>query len=87
MDRVIQAKRAFERKCQHTKFIVDEAENLIECGICGEKLNPVWVVAQLAANEHRAIRHLEEIQEVTKKAIAKTKCKCMHCHKMTDIVR
>jgi ribosomal protein S27E len=87
INRVIQARRHFDRKCQHTKFIVDEAENFIECGICGEKLNPIWVVMQMASSEHRAIRNLEEIEEIMKKALAKTKCKCQHCNKMTDIVR
>lgn len=87
MDRVIQAKRQFDRKCQHTRFIVDESESMVECGICGEKLNPIWVIAQLAGDEHRAIRRLKEIEEMAERAVRKTKCKCQHCNKMTDIVR
>jgi len=48
MDKVIHARSAFERKCKHTKFIVDESLNEVECGICGEKLNPIWVISQMA---------------------------------------
>jgi len=87
MDKVIHARSAFERKCKHTKFIVDESLNEVECGICGEKLNPIWVISQMANKEHRALIRLDEINKIADKALAKTKCKCQHCHKMTDIVK
>ena len=78
---------SFSRRCQHNKFIVDETLNTVECGICGDKLNPIWALAQFSKKEARVRQSVEAAQEIAKKAEAKNRCKCEHCKKMTRIVK
>lgn len=87
MDRFIEQRKRFYARCSHQKVIVDESLNTVECKDCGEKLNPVWVLAQYANKERLAVQHLEILRELQKKAEAKTKCKCQKCGQMTNIVR
>ena len=79
-----------ERKifsCQHNKFIYDPSLEYVECGICGERLNAVWVISQLAHREARANVRLKYLEKLCEKADKKNKCKCEHCGKMTNIQR
>jgi len=39
--------------CTHRNFLVDERSAVVECGQCGEKLNPMWVLQQLARDDAR----------------------------------
>jgi len=72
-------------KCRHNKFLIDPQLGYVECGICGEKLNPMWVLEQLCSEEARYYKHLEALTELAKKAEKKNRCKCEHCKKMTKI--
>jgi hypothetical protein len=87
MDRFIEQRRLFYARCSHQKVIVDESLNTVECKDCGEKLNPVWVLAQYANRERLAVQNLEMLKELQKKAEEKTKCKCEKCGGITRIVR
>lgn len=86
-EKVITSISDFQRKCKHNKILYDEALSSVECAICNEKLNPMWVIKQLSEKEHRAHRRIEDLTALADKAIAKTKCKCEHCGKITRIVR
>ena len=78
-----------ERKCSHfnASFVVDETREGVECSQCGERLNPMWVLKQLASNDHRyheARRiHREEQQRLSERK----RTKCEHCGQMTRISR
>ena len=79
---------AFSTKtCAHNKFLVDEKLAYIECGICGEKLNPMWVIGQLCNREARANRAVEALAKVVEEAEKKNSCKCEKCGQMTRIVK
>ena len=73
MDRFIEQRRLFYARCSHQKVIVDESLNTVECKGCGEKLNPVWVLAQYANRERLAVQNIEMLKELQKKAEEKNK--------------
>lgn len=75
----------FGRRCQHNKFIVDEQLGEVECGICGDKLNPIWVLRHLCGEEARYYQRLSFLREEAEKAKAKNRCKCEKCGQMTRI--
>ena len=74
-------------KCHHEKFVIDSSKAEVECGTCGEKLNPMWVLGRLAgceANFHEThTRYAEEIKRLSER----TRTKCNNCGKMTRISR
>jgi hypothetical protein len=78
-------KRAYGFKCQHNKFLYDPKLAYVECGICKEKLNPIWVIEQLSSREARANMQLDGINKQVEKAKKKNRCKCEHCGKLTRI--
>lgn len=75
--------------CSHflTHYIVDEKLAEVECGTCGAKLNPMWVLGQLANMDRRyeeaATRYQEEMKRLSERELTK----CRHCGKMTRISR
>lgn len=74
-------------ECRHNRFHIDETLNFVKCGLCGEHLNPIWVIAQLANRESRARRTVSELEHLAKKTEQKLRCKCEHCGNMTRIQR
>lgn len=84
-DRVLKTHRNY--KCRHNKFLIDDQLAYVECGICGEQLNPMWVLGELCGTETRFYHRLECLQKAAKKAEAKNRCKCEKCGQMTRIQR
>lgn len=84
-DKVIQVVERFARKCQHNKFILDDQLGYVKCGICGEQLNPMWVIQRFADSEHRLFQHLEKLRNLVEVTKGKARCKCEHCGKVTRI--
>lgn len=79
--------RRYAFRCRHNKYIVDRTLSAVECGICGERLNPIWVLEQLCDQESRARQHLNALKDKAEKAKEKNRCKCEHCKNMTRIQR
>ena len=76
--------------CQHTmtQYIVGGVgETEVECGRCGAKLNPMWVLMEIATADRRyqeaAARHKDEMRRLSER----TRTKCEHCKQMTRISR
>lgn len=87
-EKVITKKTGHWRKrCKHNKFLVHEELGYVECGICGEHLNPIWVVIQLCNYEARVWRNLESLTHAANEASKRNRCKCEHCKEMTRIVK
>ena len=74
-------------KCHHGKFVVDSTLDYVECGKCGEHLNPMWVLGQLCSPESDLRRSLDYYEAMAETAKEKNKCKCEHCGKFTQIHR
>lgn len=77
----------FAGRCRHSKFLIDETLNTVECGLCHKELNPIWVLTECARTESFAKRQLVYVQKLTEKAEKKNRCKCENCGKMTRIQR
>lgn len=75
--------------CQHlfVQYIVDQALAEVECGACGAKLNPMWVLVRLACQDRRYEEGQKRYQEEMKRLSERERTKCGHCGKMTHISR
>ena len=75
------------RECRHPRFIIDQAATTVECAVCHQQLNPMWVLGELANKDSAVSRCRQAYREQASKEAAKLKCKCQHCGKMTRISR
>ena len=73
--------------CSHSRFIIDNKKSEVECAECGEKMNPMWVLSRLTAEETRWHRAHERYQDETKRLKERSRTKCNYCGKMTHISR
>jgi ribosomal protein S27E len=74
-------------KCRHNKYIVGHGLAYVECGLCGEKLEPMWVLGQMCSSQNRLVMHLDELVKDAEKAKGKNRCKCEKCGQMTRITK
>lgn len=74
-------------KCQHGQYMVDDKLDHVECGKCGEHLNPMWVLKQIANTETREHRAHMAIKRKLKEVKAKSKWKCGCCGKFNDMTQ
>lgn len=75
--------------CSHLfcGYVVDEALAEVECGRCGAKLNPMWVLNRLANEDRRMAKSQERYQDEQRRLAKRSRTKCDHCGKMTRISR
>jgi hypothetical protein len=73
--------------CTHynAAYIVDETLAEVECGKCGAKLNPIWVLARLATEDRRYLDAQRRYQEEMARLSERERTKCEHCGHMTRI--
>jgi hypothetical protein len=73
--------------CNHTTctYIVDEKLAEVQCGDCGAKLEPVWVLRQLCEKEARWNDRRREYLELDAHLRERTRTRCQHCDQMTVI--
>jgi hypothetical protein len=73
--------------CGHlyVRYIVDDALAEVECGQCGAKLNPMWVLIRLANEDRRYEESQKRHQEEMKRLSERERTKCFNCGKMTRI--
>lgn len=76
-------------ECRHGRFLVDEKLAEVECGICHAKLSPMWVLNKIAQDDSQLrtdhLRMKATIKIIREKIDKRTRCKCNHCGKMTNI--
>lgn len=72
-------------RCQHEHFVVDSEKAEVECGACGEKLNPMWVLQRLTSRDHRFHEAHHQYAEQMKRLSERSVTKCRNCGKMTRI--
>lgn len=73
--------------CNHSTctYIVDEKLAEVQCGDCGAKLEPVWVLRQLCEKEARWNERRREFLELQEETKGRTRTRCQHCDQMTAI--
>ena len=74
-------------KCNHSNYLVDTSLQEVECGKCGKKLNPMYVIEQMCNAESQQRHRLSELKKEVENTELKMKCKCQHCKQMTRIQR
>jgi hypothetical protein len=73
-------------KCFHTHgFLVDERLSEVTCRACQARLNPMWVLQQLAAQETRWHQFFARYQDEMARLQARQRTRCRHCGKMTAV--
>ena len=72
-------------QCQHGAFLVDEKAAEVTCGRCKEKLNPIWVLMQIAMDDRRLRDHWSTMRAEIELMKPKLQTKCKHCQKLTPI--
>lgn len=84
-DNILQFVRGY-KKCTHTgRYIVDPDLAYVTCAGCGAELNPMFVLRELANNEHILNKETRSLKIQAKEAGKMNRCKCEHCEKMTRI--
>jgi len=73
--------------CSHHNgpYIIDDTLAEVTCGQCKAKLNPMFVLKQLAHQETRWHTHFKQYQGEMKRLSERSKTKCQHCKQMTRI--
>lgn len=84
IDNILQF-RKISSNCQHTKFIIDERMEQVECADCNLKMSPIYVLKYLANNIRLFERKKESAIQQIKIAEEKTRFKCDHCQKFTRL--
>lgn len=79
-------------ECLHSplmgaSYIVDEKLAEVECGKCGAKLNPMWVLGQIATQDRRFQESQARYQDEQRRLAERSRTKCQHCQRMTRISR
>lgn len=68
-------------------YLVREGETEVECGHCHVKLDPMWVMMQLARVESRFRESEKSAHAAMTRYADRVKTKCEHCKKITRISR
>jgi ribosomal protein S27E len=74
-------------KCMHHSFVVDDKKTEVECATCGEKLNPMWVLVQLASKDMRMQEAAKRYKDEMARLAERERTKCQHCGQITRISR
>lgn len=72
-------------KCQHKRVEVDEILAEVSCKDCGEKLNPIAVMARMAREESRLGDRIAALKQLQAGLENKQRTKCTHCGQMTPV--
>jgi hypothetical protein len=68
-------------------YLIREGETEVECGHCSTRLEPMWVLNQMARRESRYRRTVERCHEAMKRLAERSKTRCECCGQMTGISR
>jgi ribosomal protein S27AE len=79
----------YDGGCDHhrTTFRLRDGETELECARCGTKVDPMFVLRELANQESRWFDNRERYQDEMKRLDERKKTECEHCGRMTRISR
>lgn len=72
---------------RNVQYLIRDGETEVECGNCGTRLDPMFVLRALAGNESRWMETAKKYQEEMQRLNERSRTKCRHCGKMTKISR
>jgi hypothetical protein len=68
-------------------YLLREGETEVECSHCATRLEPMWVLNQMAQRESRYRRTVERCHEALNRLAERSKTRCECCGQMTSISR
>lgn len=68
-------------------YNIRDGETEVECGCCGVRLDPMFVLKTLAGRESEYAQNSKRAMEVMNRLNERTRTKCEHCDRMTRISR
>ena len=71
--------------CQHTRAVVDEKLNELECADCHQKLNPIQFLVTMANQLTRWDEEARTIKKARELLAERKRCRCLNCGDWTDI--
>ena len=72
-------------RCRHIRILVDEDLAYVECRDCGEKLNPILILARFATEESRWLNEYRHHKKWMAEYEKRKRVKCFHCGEMTPV--
>jgi uncharacterized protein YeaO (DUF488 family) len=84
-DKCLHLVRIFPRKCWHERFLIDPQKAEVECADCGERLNPMFALEQLARKETKYHEFHARYQDEMQRLKERSRTKCENCGQMTRI--
>ena len=82
---IISFKKAKRNTCSHNNILVDPELYQIECGDCGEVLDPIAYMISLCGKEQICEYRINRLREKEEEIKNRLRTKCNHCGKMTTI--
>ncbi|WP_293862386.1 hypothetical protein [uncultured Alsobacter sp.] len=74
-------------KMRDATYAIRDGETEVECGLCGTRLDPMFVLRRLATDETQWRRSAERYADEMRRLSARSRTKCEHCGEMTRISR
>lgn len=71
--------------CRHLNITIDEDLFEVKCDDCGEKINPVSMLARFCNEQSMWEREGQQVKTLLAKLDERTRCKCQHCGRITRI--
>lgn len=68
-------------------YLIREGETEVECGLCGMRLDPMFVLRILAREETKWQRSREQYTDEMRRLSERQRTKCQHCGSITRISR
>jgi hypothetical protein len=72
---------------RQAQYLIRDGEMEVECGLCGTRLDPMFVLQKLAREESQWQRHRQQHLDEMKRFNERSRTKCEHCDRMTRISR
>jgi len=82
-----QAGPGSQYRLRHVQYRFREGETEVECGQCSARLEPMWVLRQLAARESEYNRRRTVAQDEMARLSGRSRTRCEKCGHMTRISR
>lgn len=70
---------------RHATYEIVQGETEVTCSLCQTRLDPMWVLVQLARQESVLRQRAEGYSAVANAAKERTRTKCEHCDRFTRI--
>ncbi len=77
--------RRYLKECAHRKTKIDTTLSRLVCSDCGEHLNPVEWLAQVAELFEGLAQERARLDTARARYEAKQRCRCEHCGKITKV--